>query len=100
MDDLRERWPDPDLRDDSLLRLASRVIATPGGLPGEPVTLTPRQRYCLSAAAAGLHSHEAAEVLGFSHAAVQRHLLHARLLLAAKNTPHAVANALRLGLIP
>jgi DNA-binding CsgD family transcriptional regulator len=96
----RELWPDPDRRHDSLIRLASRVIATPGGLPGEPVTLTPEQRHCLSASAAGLHLNEAAEALGLGPYTVQRHLLHARLLLTAKNPTHAVANALRLGLIP
>lgn len=100
MDALRERWPDPDLRDDALTRLLGRVLATPGGAPGEPVALSPEQRRCLSATAAGLRRNEAAAALGLSPHTVHSHLRHISRLLAAKNTTHAVANALRLGLIP
>ena len=99
MHELQESWPDPDRRDDALLRLLARVLSTPTGPADKAVTLSPAQRRVLTAAAAGLAEREAAAALGISHATVNKTLATCRRLLAAKNTAHAVANAFRLGLI-
>ena len=96
MDGLREAWPVPDLRDDALFRLLRRVIAASDGASAE---LSDEERAYLVAASHGLTYSETGEVLGRSDETVQSELKHARRKLAAKNTTHAVAIALRRGLI-
>jgi DNA-binding CsgD family transcriptional regulator len=62
-------------------------------------TLTPGERRALQGVAAGLLYHEVADVLGLSRETVRTDLERARRILGAKNMPHAVALALRAGLI-
>src|SRR4051794_4371076 len=88
---LEHLWPDPDRRDDALLRVAVRCARSE--------TLTPAERRCLSAAACGLRRMESATVLGLSPHTIDSELLKARRRLRAKTTTHAVAEALRQGLI-
>lgn len=92
MNTLEHLWPDPDRRDGALMRVAARC--------GRSETLTPAERRCLTAAAAGLRRNETATALGLSPHTVDRQLTTARRRLRAKNTTHAVAEALRQGMIP
>jgi DNA-binding CsgD family transcriptional regulator len=62
--------------------------------------LSPAEKRCLTAAAAGLRRRESGVVLGLSPHTVDRQLTTARRRLRAKNTTHAVASAIRQGLIP
>jgi DNA-binding CsgD family transcriptional regulator len=59
--------------------------------------LTDPERNMLRALAAGLRISEAADVLGIPYETARDHLRRARRVLAAKNTTHAVALALRRG---
>jgi DNA-binding CsgD family transcriptional regulator len=61
--------------------------------------LTPTELRCLRAASYGLRADETAEALGLTFDAVRMQLRHARRKLAAKNTAHALAIAMRHGLI-
>jgi DNA-binding CsgD family transcriptional regulator len=47
----------------------------------------------------GLTEREAADVLGIAYFTVRKHTARARLFLAAKTNTHAVALAIRMGLI-
>lgn len=62
--------------------------------------LTRAETRALIATATGLRAPEAAKVLGVTEDSFDAALLSARRKLRAKNTTHAVANALRQGLIP
>jgi DNA-binding CsgD family transcriptional regulator len=62
--------------------------------------LSRRQLDVLRCAAAGLDPHEMPEMLGIGYQSVQTHLRLAKYKLRAKTTAHAVALALREGLIP
>lgn len=53
----------------------------------------------LNAISHGLNEQEAAIVLGSTYHAVHSHMMDARRALAAKNQVHAIARALRFGLI-
>lgn len=62
-------------------------------------TPTARQLECLRYLSHGLDGPQTADAMGLSYETVRAHLSAARLNLAAKNTTHAVAIALRLCLI-
>ena len=100
MDSLLELWPDPDRREDALQHLLQRVLASRGASGGIDHRLTDKQRRCLFAASLGLDWRHSAAVLGVSEETVRGHLTHCRRTLAAKNTTHAVATAIRCSLIP
>ena len=90
---LEALWPDEDRRDNALERVLARVNHEP-----EP-ELTATQLRVLEAASYGLGGHERAEVLGLTYNQQHDQEWLARRALRAKNLPHAVAEALRKGLI-
>lgn len=61
--------------------------------------ITEHEKYVLSLASQGLRNREMAVVLGISHTTVKTELSAIRDKLNAKNTAHAVAEAIRGGLI-
>jgi LuxR family transcriptional regulator len=61
--------------------------------------LTPRELDVLGLVARGLTAEEAARLLGVSPYTVRKHVKWIRLKLGARNSAHAVAIGLRLGLI-
>jgi DNA-binding CsgD family transcriptional regulator len=63
------------------------------------LSLSPRQLEALRYTSHGCGMLDAGRAMGISMWTVDGHLEQARLRLAAKNTTHAVAIALRLGLI-
>jgi DNA-binding CsgD family transcriptional regulator len=93
MDALYDLWPDEDRRDDALIRVGVAVYG------GERTGVTPAEVRVLQAVSVGLGYDGAADVLGVGVETVKTHLLHARRKLQAKNTTHAVAEALRQHLI-
>lgn len=95
MTELEQSWPDPDRRDEALTRALIRVHSQPD--PRE--TLTDRERQVLTALAHGLDGPEAGALLGIRPGTVRELTGNARRALRAKTTPHAVAEALRRGLI-
>ena len=90
-----DEWPDPDLREDALMRTLIRVYAQPD--PRE--VLTPRELEVLVGLSRGLGRQGTADLLGVSPETVKAQSVTARRALRAKNTTHAVAEALRRGLI-
>jgi DNA-binding NarL/FixJ family response regulator len=62
--------------------------------------LTERQKQILCLAASGMLAKECAYALGITVRTVEAHRVQAVLLLGAKNLTHAVAIAIRQGLIP
>ena len=62
--------------------------------------LTDRQKQILSLAAAGLLAKECAHRLGITVRTVEAHRVQAIVQLGARNTIHAVAIAIRKGIIP
>lgn len=64
-----------------------------------PTTLTEQQRACLFAASSGLSAKEVARQIGLSPRTVQFHYDEARRRLGAVSLPHAIALAMRRGLI-
>lgn len=92
--------PDPDRRHDALLRLDAVVRNSDLVFRGNPtVTVSPRAVQVLECLSRGLGYSGTAEVLGISDQTVQTHLKNAMRALRAKNQAHAVAEALRRGLI-
>lgn len=83
-DDTESDWPE---------RLLADIAAAP------TVTLTPMELRCLLCASHGMEGAETAALTGRTLATVREQLKQARRKLAAKNTAHAVALALRAGLI-
>ena len=78
---------------------AARVGCTPAN--GQQVSsLTQRQRQCLAWISDGKTMQDIADILGVSLSGVKFHLDNARGNLAASTLPHAVALALRQGLLP
>lgn len=61
--------------------------------------LSPRQRECLRHVANGLTDDEVAQHMNVSSTTTKRHLLDIRIKLGARNRAHAVAIALREGII-
>lgn len=66
----------------------------------ERYQLSQGERYALMAASHGMRRPESAEILGVCEETIASRLERARRILRAKNTTHAVAIAMRLGLIP
>lgn len=93
--ELCEAWPDPDRRDDALMRLDARIKVQPAGRD----ELSPREIQVLQALSHGVGQQGVAEILGIELETVKHHLRAARRILAAKDSAHAVAIALRRGLI-
>jgi DNA-binding NarL/FixJ family response regulator len=91
--EIERLWPDPDRRHDALLRCLVDVYID------EHELLTERQRRVLEAFSYGLNREQVAEALGVELETVKHHLRLATRALAAKSTTHAVALALRQGLI-
>lgn len=91
---VEELWPDPDLRDDALERLAARVAVQP-----DKATLTDAEKRVLEAVSHGLGGQGAADALGIGFETVKDRLKQARRALAAKDTTHAACEAIRQGLI-
>ena len=89
---LAEQWPDPDRRDNALGRVLERVMEPPRAL-------TPLEARYLFAASVGMGEQETAAVFGVTVDTVRKSLRRTRRVLVAKNTTHAVAIALRRGLI-
>lgn len=78
---------------------AARIGRTPAdGQQGSP--LTQRERQCLAWISDGKTMQDIAEVLDVTPRGVKFHLGNARRNLAALTLPHAVALALRQGLLP
>ena len=109
MDSLRGQWPDDDRRDGALARLHQRVT---GGMvirngnhavhkpSPERRRLSTGEWYALVCASHGMSRAESAEILGVCAETIANRRERARHILRAKNTTHAVAIAIRLGLIP
>lgn len=95
--------PDEDRRDVALGGLAIVVEHADEIYPGhtEPGETRERPRYLdvLQAMSDGRDMNEAGAELGISAQTVRTHLKHAREALKAKNTAHAIAEALRRGVI-
>lgn len=62
-------------------------------------SLSPREHQVLRLLAEGLHTREVAEHLNLSWRTVQSQAAHARRKLGARNAAHAVAIAVKAGLI-
>ena len=78
------------------------LAAASGPAPGAEVSrhpLTPRERDCLALVAEGSRVTELAYRLGVSEATVEFHLVNARRKLRARTRDHAVALALRAGIL-
>jgi DNA-binding CsgD family transcriptional regulator len=71
-----------------------------GGTREAPVKLTERQKEILRLAASGLLAKQCAHALGITVRTVEAHRVQAILLLGARNITHAVAIAIRKGIIP
>ena len=65
----------------------------------EHIELTPRERECLTWAAAGKSEWEISQILGISEHTSEKHLLNAKFKLGAVNRVQAVAEAIRRGYI-
>ena len=63
------------------------------------IELTPRERECLTWAAAGKSEWEISQILGISEHTSEKHLLNAKFKLGAVNRVQAVAEAIRRGYI-
>jgi LuxR family quorum sensing-dependent transcriptional regulator len=94
--DLKHLWPDPDRRDDALIRCLEDVYRSQAR---STIELSPQEKRCIECASYGLDAYESADLLGVGYESVKTHLKHTRRKLRAKNTMHAVAEALRQGLI-
>jgi DNA-binding CsgD family transcriptional regulator len=95
VDELERAWPDPDRRDAALVRALIRIHAEPDARE----ILTERETQVLTTLAHGMNSSEAGVLLGIAPDTVRQLAGNARRVLRAKTTPHAVALALRAGLI-
>lgn len=87
-DDRESDWPD---------RLLEAIAAHEGR---EGKGLSAREREMLSCLSHGMSVGESALLLGVAYGSARKYLLWARRKLRAKTTAHAVAIALRQGLIP
>ncbi|WP_404933851.1 autoinducer binding domain-containing protein [Nitratireductor sp. L15S-10] len=61
--------------------------------------LTPREKECLQWAAFGKSEWEVSQILGISEHTAEKHLLNAKTKLGASNRVHAVAEAIRCGVL-
>jgi DNA-binding NarL/FixJ family response regulator len=103
--DVEKLMPDPDRRDEALLRVLCRVHRTDGQCTSTPRQrsrddLTDGDRLVLQTLSRGLTVTQASDVLGIPYETVKSRLRKSCRVLRAKNSTHAVANAIRAGLIP
>ncbi len=91
-------WSDEARRDEALLKLLVRVHSTPWPADAE-MDLTPLELRCVVAASHGLGNIETADLYGYKYETVKTQMAIALRKLGAKNRTHAVAKALRRGLI-
>jgi DNA-binding NarL/FixJ family response regulator len=92
--ELEQLWPDPDRRDDALLRLLVDVYQA------EPsVNLTPHETRIVEAFSHGMTERDAAAVLGLTFDSVHETAKLCRRKMLVKNMTHACCEALRQGLI-
>jgi len=89
-------WSDEARRDAALLRALEATHATPW--PSD-CPLAPYELRVLEATSHGLTDREVAVVLGISHETVRKYQKGIQRKLAAKNRAHAMAKALRQGII-
>jgi DNA-binding CsgD family transcriptional regulator len=89
-------WPDPELCEDALERVGTTLDQFDRLLDHR---LTRRERQVVQLMSRGHSYQQTADELGLSIETVKSHLKSARRGLAARNTVHAVAEALRKGLI-
>lgn len=80
-----------------LIRPGAAVRRLAGDVP--PARLTMREIECLAWAAQGKSEWEMSRILGISEHTAEKHLINARVKLGAVNRAHAVATAIRRGLI-
>lgn len=85
-------WLDPDRRDDALARIASRIQV-------QPNLVTTREVAVLLLLSHGVPRSQVKAMLSMSNRGVEACLSVVWAKLEATNTTHAVATALRLGLI-
>jgi DNA-binding CsgD family transcriptional regulator len=93
---LLPEWQDPDLREEALERVGTTLEQVERLLDHR---LTRRERQVVELMSRGHSYQQTADALGLSIETVKSHLKSARRGLAARNTVHAVAEALRKGLI-
>ena len=79
------------------VRVTSRQIRD--YLKPERPRLTPREKECLQWAAFGKSEWEVSQILGISEHTAEKHLLNAKTKLGASNRVHAVAEAIRCGVL-
>ena len=96
MDALNKSWPDRDLQEDALFRLAKDINEATSR---EYEELAPMEKRALETISYGVGNDGAAVILGVGVETLKTQLHVARLKLGAKTTTHAVAIALRQGLI-
>lgn len=89
-------WPDPDRREQAELALLETIARTPWP---EQCELSPAELRAVHLASHGLTNQQIAEMTAVSLETVKSRLKVVGRKLAAKNRAHAVAKALRSGLI-
>ena len=106
MSSLRGVWPDDDRRDAALRRILARTngLAFPNAPRGRGTAsdggyLSASELRALVCMSHGVGEEGAADILGVSVRTVRETLLAARRRLQARDTTHAVAEALRRSLI-
>jgi LuxR family quorum sensing-dependent transcriptional regulator len=77
-----------------------QVVGLDAGRIGKPVLLTPRELSVLRLASNGHRTKKIAQLLGLGEETVRSHIKKAQTKLGVKDRLHAVAEALRLQLIP
>jgi len=91
---VRAGWNPPRPSD----RVAHRIIEDIASVqPNAKLGLAPQERTALRLASEGLTVQQTADVMGIGFEAAKDYLARARRRLGARNTPHAVALALRNG---
>ena len=90
---------DAGIGDEGLRPPSLRVVETPRHLDGTVPTLTRRERECLGWCAEGKSYWETAVILGISERTVSFHMEAVRGKLNAGSNAHAVAIAVRAGLL-
>lgn len=77
-----------------------QIVAPDAGRIGKQVSLTPRELSVLRLASNGHRTKRIAQLLGLGEETVRSHIKKAQTKLGVKDRLHAVAQALRLQLIP
>lgn len=100
MGSLAELWPDDDRRDAAVEHLLARITLDDTIRAARGGPLTPKQREVLVCLSHGTGRNGAADLMGCNLETVKSHLRQLKRTLAAKDNAHAVAIAIRTGLIP